>query len=471
VLFELLKFVLRTRFSRPFLIFFALMIVYFVFLSQTVFQSGTNLFFGYYATAFVAFFLTMALATGGVMVLKSDRDYLFALPLSTRDLSISIFFAQFLAFGVTVLLMFGVIAQPFTSPMLIVDLVALALIATSLGVIAPALQTRVRIVLSIALAVWTLLSFENVPFTPGSAFNGNLYDGTATLLILAAVTTTAAFRGLARIELDMMKSMVRTTSGEVKSPTSFAGKSPIGAIYSMNLSTMSLAGRVNMAGSSRYMSRRVKTQWVVLATSAAAAAYFIFALSLGPSTVSTVSTNIGALPAEILVAAFLAFFGFFISQSAITNERVWLSLTSLPAASYFRHLITARVISLMLIITPFAVADAALLGLGYGDALGALVVVAIVIPSSFVLQVALSAYIAPIQVKGDDLVMPAQFNLKQMATGLLLAPTMVLVIVASLLPIVAEVGALILCIFAILLTMSGSFWSRVLTRLTENGFI
>lgn len=468
MLFSLLKFVLRTRFSRPFLIFFAIMIAYFAILSETVPQSGVGVFLGYYATAFVAFFLAMALATGGVMVMKSDRDYLFTLPLSTRDLSISIFFAQFLAFGATVLLMFGYIAQPFISPLLLVDLASLALIATSLGVIAPTLQTRIRIGLSIALAIWTLLSFENIPFTPGSAFNGNVYGGTVTLLILAAVTMTAAFRGLSRIELDMMKSMVRSTSGEVKSPTSFAGKSPIGAIYSMNLSSMSLAGRVNMMGSSRYMSRRVKTQWIVVATSVAAVAYFVFVLFLGPS---TVSTDVGSLSAQLLAAMFLAFLGFFISQSAITNERVWLSLTSLPAASYFRHLVTARVISLMLIIAPFAVADAALLGLGYGNALGALVVVALVIPSSFVLQVCLSAYIAPIQVKGDELMMPGQFNLRQMATGLLLVPVVLLIFVASLLPIVAEVGALVLCVFAVLLTMNGRFWSRVVTKLTESGFV
>jgi len=444
------------------------MIAYFAILSETVPQSGVGVFLGYYATAFVAFFLAMALATGGVMVMKSDRDYLFTLPLSTRDLSISIFFAQFLAFGATVLLMFGYIAQPFISPLLLVDLASLALIATSLGVIAPTLQTRIRIGLSIALAIWTLLSFENIPFTPGSAFNGNVYGGTVTLLILAAVTMTAAFRGLSRIELDMMKSMVRSTSGEVKSPTSFAGKSPIGAIYSMNLSSMSLAGRVNMMGSSRYMSRRVKTQWIVVATSVAAVAYFVFVLFLGPS---TVSTDVGSLSAQLLAAMFLAFLGFFISQSAITNERVWLSLTSLPAASYFRHLVTARVISLMLIIAPFAVADAALLGLGYGNALGALVVVALVIPSSFVLQVCLSAYIAPIQVKGDELMMPGQFNLRQMATGLLLVPVVLLIFVASLLPIVAEVGALVLCVFAVLLTMNGRFWSRVVTKLTESGFV
>jgi hypothetical protein len=468
VLPKLLKFVLRTRFSRPFLIFVAIMVVYSAAVSTTIPPSGLNTIFGYYAAGIVSLFLAMALATGGVMILKSDRDYLFTLPLSVRDLSLSIFFAQFIAFGTTVLFMFVYLAQAFTSPLLIADMVALALIFTSLGVIAPSIRTRVRIALSVALALWTLLSFTNFPFTPGSAFNGNLYGGTATLLVLAAVTMVAAFRGLGRIELDMMKNMVRSTSSEIKSPNSYVGKSPIGAIYSMNLTNMSLAGRMNMAGTSRYVSKRVKTWWVVAAATVAAAAYFVFALSLGP--VSAVNGT-DTFPAAILVAVGLSFLGFFFSQSAITNERIWLSLTSLPAVSYFRHLIASKVISLMLILAPFAAADAVLFALGNGVALGALAVILVVIPGSFVLQICWAAYIAPIQVKGDDMMMPAQFNLRQMATALPLGGVIVLVSLASIVPLVAAVGGLVLCVISASLTLSGRFWSIVVTKLTENGFV
>jgi hypothetical protein len=336
-------------------------------------------------------------------------------------------------------------------------------------VIAPSLTTRVRVFLSIVLALWTLLSLAKFPLSPGAAFNGNLYGGTATLVVLAAVTTTAAFRGLSRIELDMMKSLVRSTSSDIKSPNSYAGKSPIGAIYSMNLNSISLAGRMNMAGASRYVSKRVKTRWIVAATSAAAAAYFAFVSILEPPASFVAGTN--SLPAAIVVAVILSFLAFFLSQSAITNERVWLSLTSLPPAVYFRHLIVSRVISLLLILAPFAVADAALYAMGYGEALGALAVVLTVIPGSFMLEVLWAAFIAPIQVKGDDMSMPAQFNLKQMTTALPLVAVIILASVATLLPIFAFAGGVVLIAISALLIMSGRFWSSVVTRLTENGFI
>jgi len=468
VLPKLLKFVLRTRFSRPFLILVAIMVTYSVAISTTMSPSSEATIFGYYAAGIIAFFLAMALATGGVMVMKSDRDYLFTLPLSTRDLSFSIFFAQFIAFGTTVLLMFIYLAQAFTSPLLIGDMIGLALIFTSLGVIAPLLRTRTRLLLSVGLALWTLLSFLNFPFTPGSAFNGNLYGGTATVLALAVLTVAVAFKGLGTIELDMMKNMVRTTSADVKSPNSFVGKSPIGAIYSMNLSNMSLAGRMNMAGTSRYVSRRVKTRWVILASAIAAAAYFIFAHTLGQ--VQSVSGT-DTFPAAILVAIGLSFLGFFLSQSAITNERLWLSLTSLPPATYFRHLIASRVVSLLLILVPFAVADLALLALGDGVVLAALGVILMVIPGSFILEICWAAYIAPIQVKGDDMMMPAQFSIRQMLTALPLGGVIILVSVASIIPLVALIGGLLLCALSALLLLSGGFWSRVVTKLTENGFV
>jgi hypothetical protein len=422
----------------------------------------------YEGTAVVAFFFAMSLATGGVMVMKSDRDYLFTLPLSTRDLSISIFFSQFIAYGASILFILVYLAPGFSSPLLVIDIIALALTVTSLGIIATSLQTRIRLLLSVALAGWTLLSLENVPFTPASAFNGNLYMGTATLLLLTAATTMAAVRGLSRAELDMMRNLIRTSSADIRTPTSFAGKSPVGAIYSMNITNMALAGRMNMAGTSRYVSRRVKTKWILAASSVAAAAYFIFALYAGQA--PTIKGN-DTFPGALIAAIILSLLGFFFSQSAITNERIWLSLTSLPPATYFRHLIGSKFVSLMIILTPFAVADAVLAAFGYPMEFAGLVIVLTVIPASFVLQICLSAYIAPIQVKGDDMMMPAQFNLRQMATGLLIAPVVLLAALSAIFPLVAVAGGLALYVLAALLVFSAGFWSRVATKLTESGFV
>jgi hypothetical protein len=469
VLRKLLQFVLRTRFSRPFLILFAILVTYSLIISATLPPSGVSTILEYYASGIIAIFMAMALTTGGVMVMKSDRDYLFTLPLTTRDLSLSIFFAQFIAYGTTVLFIFVYLAGAFSSPLLVVDMVALALTFTSLGIIGPLIRTRVRIIISVALALWTLLAFVNFPFTPASAFTGNIYGGTATLLVLTAITVTLAFRSLGRIELDMMKSLVRTTASDVKSPNSYVGKSPLGAIYSMNLSNMSLAGRMNMGGTSRYVSRRVKTRWVALASTAAAIAFLVFALSLGPSNMTNAVPN-GDV-ANVLLAFGLSFIGFFFSQSAISNERLWLSLTSLPVATYFKHLIFSKTISFLVILAPFAVAEALLQVAGDPEALGALLMILLVIPGTFVLEICWAAYIAPIQVKGDDMMMPAQFSLRQLVVALPMGGVVIIATIGVLYAPFAAVAGLILCLLSAALTLSGGFWSRVVTKLTENGFV
>lgn len=465
---RLLSFVLRTRFSRPFLVLMGVVLVYSVFVRSFAPQSTVDTVFGLYAAATITLFLPMALLTGGVMVMKSDRDYLFTLPLSARDLSLSIFFAQFVAFGTTVLLMFVYLAGAFTSPLMIVDMVALALVFTSLGVIAPMVTTRVRIVLSATLALWSMLAFVGFPFTPGSAFNGNLLGGTATLLALSAATVPMAFRGLGRVELDVMRGITRTTSAEAKSQDSYAGKSPLGAIYSMNLTNISIAGRMNMAGTARFISKRIRTRWVVAASSAAAIVYFAFAFSFGR--VPAVSGT-DTFPAAILVADALSMLAFFFSQSAITNERIWLSLTSLPVPSYFRHLVAAKLLSLLVILAPFAVADAVLFGMGLGGGAGPLGVILLVIPGAFVLEICWAAYVAPIQVKGDDTMMPAQFSIKQLLTALPLGGALLLASAASFVPSVAAIGGVSLCLLSAVLVLSPGFWTRVLVRLTESGFV
>jgi hypothetical protein len=469
VLPELLKFVVRTRFSRPLLILMVVMLVYFTAISQLIPPQQASIILSYYGTGIIALFLAMALATGGVMVFKSDRDYLFTLPLSTRDLSIAIFFSQFIAFGISILFIFGYLYPSVGSPLLVIDLVALAMTFTSLGVIAPALNTGVRVALSVVLALWTLLGLVNFPLSPGAPFNGNVYSGTATLVALAAVTTALAFRGLSRIELDMMRNLVRTTATDYKSQNTYAGKSPIGAIYSMNLSNMSLAGRMNMAGASRYVSRRIRTRWVALASTAAAGAFLAFGLYQGSANMTNAVAN-GNAP-SILVAVILSFVAFFFSQSAITNERLWLSLTSLPAPSYFKHLVSSKVVSLMVVLVPFAVADVLLQLLGDPDVMGSLMMILLVIPGAFVLEICWAAYIAPIQIKGEDMTMPAQFSLRQMATALPMGAVIIAAAISTLLPLFAAAAGVVLCALAALLTLNGRFWSKVVTKLTENGFV
>jgi len=95
----------------------------------------------------------------------------------------------------------------------------------------------------------------------------------------------------------------------------------------------------------------------------------------------------------------------------------------------------------------------------------------LVIPGAFVLEICWAAYIAPIQVKGDDMMMPAQFNLRQMAVALPMGGVVIVAVIGVLFAPFAAAAGLVLCLISASLTLSKGFWSRVVTRLTENGFV
>ena len=138
---KLVKFVLLTRFSKPLLGLVTFFLIYDVVIravttgSSPEFSGG----FSYYAVGASIFFITVSLLFGGLFILKSDRDYLLTLPLKRRELSLSLFTAQFVGSGITILFLFGFYLAGAgtlqTTILLGADLAILAAVVTALGVI------------------------------------------------------------------------------------------------------------------------------------------------------------------------------------------------------------------------------------------------------------------------------------------------------------------------------------------------
>src|SRR5438552_14843325 len=104
-----IMFVLLTPFSKPILGLVIFFLVYDVGIKAVTtgnfpeFSGG----FSYYAVGASIFFIAVSLLFGGLFILKSDRDYLLTLPLKRRELSLSLFTAQFVGSGITILFLFG----------------------------------------------------------------------------------------------------------------------------------------------------------------------------------------------------------------------------------------------------------------------------------------------------------------------------------------------------------------------------
>jgi hypothetical protein len=464
---KLVKFVIVTRFSKPLLGLIVFFLVYDTaigVLTGGKSQVASND-LSYYAVGASIFFTSMSLLFGGLFVVKSDRDYLLTLPLSKRDLSLSLFVAQFVGYGLTMLFLYGFYVAGagdlLTISVLVLNLVVLACVVTSLGVISNILETWKRVLLAGALGLWCFSSILGVPFTPVSSFHGNLVYGTVALFLLAAAVMPIALRELANLELGSIRTLLRTTSSEYKKNVSFAGKSPIRAVYSYHLSFLELVGRMNVAGSTSYRATRIRTRTVLLVSIPASAAYLILTrlIPRGGPIIFVVPIFMGIVVLVLM------------SQGTLANERGWLAFTAMDPATYLRHLLLSRVLSTLAIIAPFGAADIVLTVLGDSTGIQSGLVLLVTIPAASILATYIIARLGAVYQVKEEGMMPGEFNLRQFLAILPIYVVVGLIILSEYSLVSGVVIAIVLGALSITLLGSSNVWRGIAYRLTERGFI
>ena len=475
MLLKLAWFVIITRFSKPLLILTSFFLMYDV-LIRAVTVGNANEFsggFAYYAVGASIFFVTMSLLLGGIFVLKSDRDYLLTLPLSRLELSLSLFLAQFIGSGISILFLFGFyLAGAGTleiALILVGNLAVLAALVTALGVVSNMLALWKRLVISLLISLWCYSSFLGVPFTPVSAFTGQLVYGSITLLGFAFVVVPVALRELAFLEVGSMRSILRVTSSEYKKSMSFAGKTPVRAVYSYHLSFLELVGRMNLAGSTSFRSARIKTRTVLIITSILGAIYLYFTsrqAMIGQTSYRPFEGLVFVVPILLGVVVLVL-----MSQGTFSNERGWLAFTSMDPATYLRHLLLSRAASALSIIGPFVVADLVLALLGVPRTLNMTLDLLVSVPSAAIISAYIVARLGAVQQVKEEGMMPGQFELKQILVILPVYIFIGMIIASEVSLTIALVVAALLGGLASLLLSRASIWRGIAYRLTEKGFI
>src|SRR6266581_2011321 len=475
MLLKLAWFVIITRFSKPLLILTSFFLMYDV-LIRAVTVGNADQFsggFSYYAVGASIFFVTMSLLLGGIFVHKSDRDYLLTLPLSRVELSLSLFLAQFIGSGISILFLFGFyLAGAGTAEIALIlvgKLAVLAALVTALGVVSNMLRLWKRLVISLLIGLWCYSTFLGVPFTPVSAFTGELLYGSLTLVGLAVVVVPVALRELAFLEVGSMRSMLRATSSEYKKSMSFAGKTPVRAVYSYHLSFLELVGRVNLAGSTSFRSARVKTRTVLLITSILAAIYLYFTsreAMVGQTLYRPFEGLVFVVPILLGVVVLVL-----MAQGTFSNERGWLAFTSMDLATYVRHLLLSRAASALSIIGPFVVADLVLALLGVPRTLNMTLDLLVSVPSAAIISAYIVARLGAVQQVKEEGMMPGQFELKQILVILPVYIFIGMIIVSEISLTFAIIVAVVLGGLASLLLARASTWRGIAYRLTEKGFI
>jgi len=319
-----------------------------------------------------AVLLFLSSMQGGMAVLKSDRDYLFTLPVSRSELAFSLYVGQLMLGGLLTVAWLGWYLPFVEVPpgYAAFDLVLFVLLMTSLSASVAELPAKRRALAASGIALWAASGIWN-PVSPSSFFSAHFLAGTLTLAALSAGLTSYTLRRLGRAPL-IVGSQASQPSPSEGPVLSFQGARGSAALLRMKLNSITLSGRVGgfSAGGSRYFSRRVSLlkfmgYMAAASLSLLAAALALYALGLLPTGYQAVrdARSGGATAFWLLyipaVIAEVLFIGF--SSSDVINERPWLAFTSLSPGRYLRLSALSWALVTLASLVPFSIAYLALL--------------------------------------------------------------------------------------------------------------
>src|SRR5207249_2455736 len=265
--------------------------------------------------------------------------------------------------------------------------------------------------------------------------------------------------------LGSMRSLLRATSSEYKRTMSFAGKSPVRAIYSYHLSFLELVGRVNLAASTSYRATRVKMSTVLIVSGALATVYLVLA---GLSQFADLLTRPVVIVLPILMGIITLVL---MSQGTFSNERGWLAFTAMDPAVYLRHLLLSRAVSTLAITGPFAVVFIVLALRRVPAAANSSIVLLVTVTSASILATYVIARLGAVQQVKEEGMMPGQFDLKQFLAIIPTYIVIILIVVSEISFVASIIIAGVLGILSLLMMLIKSVWRGIAYRLTERGFV
>lgn len=481
---KLIAFVVKTRVSRPLLIITLIMLFYGL-------MSGAYLYANHIrlppsevaqertmAVIYSAIVIFLASLQGGVTVIKSDRDYLFTLPISRGSLALSLYIGQMVLSGLLALAWLGWYFPFIEVPLgyAAVDMVLFVLLLTSLTASIAEMPAKRRVAVAAALAAWSISTAFRNPVSPSGVFGGYYLAGTLTLAVLSLGLTSYVATRLGRAPLLYgYPPVVSEGKGQVASSAlSFAGVRGLRAELRMKLNTLSITGRMGGfgAGGSRYFTRTVSVRRFMGYMSVASAAFLAVGVALMALGLVPQSPGNGVLFGVLFVPT-IAVEAFFIGSSAsqVGNERPWLAFTAVDPGGYMWLSALSWSLVVFLASLPFAAAYLTLWLMGLREAINVVPQLLLVSPAFSLISYAASAYLAVSPQVRSEGFMPGQVRARGLLiTFIIIVPFALLSVAIASLRISVYGGLASLLIASPFMAVRG-FWRSASRRMVEAGYV
>lgn len=459
----LLKLLIKTRYTLPALLFFFAILALNLFSSFERHHAELPFILKLYFFSILTFIATISLLAGGLLLLKSDADYLLTLPIPKKSLVISLYTIQFIAYAFPVIYTIGAFLS-LNEIRVIIAMVLLVLLITSFSTISYSLSNKQKVLIALFIAIWMMSSMINFQYSPLYVFINDSIPSLIILACLTVITTFLAIRTLYNTELELAKRTISMTSSEVKKLTSFKNQLGKRAIRKLYLTNFNLSVRMNFLGISRYTTSRVNLNVLTLIIAIFSVIYVALLIKY-----VNFSSEITKVIVPIFLHVYSLAFAFIISSGLLANERVWLAFTSLDPAEYLKEIFVARYLALLIMFSPLIFASLFLYFYGISFTINSVFWFLFFVPSFNIITSFVISYLKPIQIK-EEIFTTFQFSLRDFVVIIFIILGMILASISFFI-IATIIFSLISLFIFIYLILNKEIIRELAYKMTESGFI
>ncbi|BAB59293.1 hypothetical protein [Thermoplasma volcanium GSS1] len=393
--FRLIRFVIKTRFTTPMLVFYIFLIILLLYDSYLSYTSNLVLRANsIYLDGIISLVIFIISISGSVMLKKSDVDFLFQLPVKRSDLGIALLFSSLLSFSITPIFLGFLVLTVMSGYSIfigILDIFLQVFLAVEIGFLIRNFNFRKRAIISAILAIWFLLpGLSYFDLAPTITYSGYPFVGTIVLIALLVPISYLAISRAGNATYLFSSSFVEKM-GEVSHGISFYGLSPKSAVRKRYFMISGSSGVMRVGAAARSYTSRGGIRSFFIVSVVIAILYGILIYFIPKSM-------------YLFVVPYVVLYGVFIiptarSYGSVSSERVWLAFMSMPPHIYLRNASLARSFSQLLLSVPFFAANILLfIILKANIFLAASSYFVLISPAISIISFFMSAYINPMQI-------------------------------------------------------------------------
>lgn len=470
---DLVKFYFRTRLPRGTLLFSAIFysallspgFLYFYLIPP---ETSPSVFF-YEIFTFMLVALFISVYTGSVSSMKSDRDFYFVLPIDKRDLVIPLVAFKFYTTGVLLLVLAFDLSAAYRPPgstvfQSLFAAVAISVGSTFMGITMMAARQIYRIIVSALIVAWAAIEIIGSPYALITLATSSVIFGIPISVAYLAIPVAVSM--LVTTDLGIEKFSIERNSNkrEARRISSFSDLTRKRAILKFHTTFVSTTMR-RRGFSSFSPSVRMKTRTAMLITSSFAILYFY---------VMFFYQNSLGISASFFVVPYVTFYAILLvvtnTPNLLNNERLWTSFIAMKGSDYFITSILSKCLSQVILLAPFIVANIVLAFYDIPYVLNSALIMSLMVPSVLII----TFYFFSERVAFQDLQGGAASGNVIGRGFILLVPSVIFFLIAiasTYFTIVMAASLIVMGVTSIYLIRKGQRWDKIISNLSEQGFV